>query len=319
MRIFIVTPAGRGTRNGNRNTAVRWAHLLRSLGHQSVVETEWIGQATDVLLALHARRSYPSIARYRAANAEAPVLLALTGTDLYRDIRFDTDAQASMRYADRMIVLQDRALAEIDQDLRTKTRVVYQSAMPLRRSEHAVRSFELVVIGHLRDEKDPFRAALACRFLPAASRVRILHLGRAMSAEMRAEAQRLMREEPRYRWLGELPHWRVRRYLSRARALIISSRMEGGANVASEALAGDVPILASAVAGNIGMLGADYAGYYPVEDEQALGALFNSFETDAAFRHQLQKQCSLRKPLISATRERESLKALLDELAEKRA
>ena len=32
MRVFIVTPAGRGTRNGNRNTAVRWAHLLRSLG-----------------------------------------------------------------------------------------------------------------------------------------------------------------------------------------------------------------------------------------------------------------------------------------------
>ena len=319
MRIFIVTPAGRGTRNGNRNTAVRWADMLRSLGHQVAVETEWTGQSTELLIALHARRSHPSIVRYRQADARAPLVLALTGTDIYRDIRFDTDAQASMRHADRMIVLQDHALNELSPQLRRKTRVVYQSAIPLRRSKPAMRSFDLAVIGHLREEKDPFRAALACRYLPATSRVRILHLGRAMSDEMQAQAEVLMRAEPRYRWLGERPHWQVRRYLARARALVISSRMEGGANVASEALAADVPILASAVSGNIGMLGADYAGYYPVEDERGLAALVGRFERDPAFRRELQAQCKLRKPLISVARERSSLKALIGELLDKRS
>ena len=315
MRIFIVTPAGKGTRNGNRNTAVRWAVLARSLGHKVAMDTQWSGQPTDMLIALHARRSHPSIARYRADGPGDPLVLALTGTDLYRDIRFDPDAQASMRLADRMIVLQEHALGELAPDLRAKTRVIYQSAAPLRRSKPAARSFEIVVIGHLREEKDPFRSALACRYLPSASRVRILHLGRAMSAQMQAQAQRLMRVEPRYHWMGEVPHWRVRRHLARARALVISSRMEGGANVASEALAGDIPILASEVSGNIGMLGSDYAGYYTVEDELGLGALIARFESDAAFRRLLQAQCRLRKPLISIRRERAGLRALIDELA----
>ena len=319
MRIFIVTPAGRGTRNGNRNTAVRWALLARSLGHEVAIDTTWSSQPTDMLIALHARRSHPSIARYRAACPGAPLVLALTGTDLYRDIRFDTDAQTSMRLADRMIVLQEHALGELASDLRAKTRIIYQSAAPLRRAKPAARSFEIVVIGHLREEKDPFRSALACRYLPGTSRVRILHLGRAMSPQMQTQAQRLMRVEPRYHWLGEVPHWRVRRYLARARALVISSRMEGGANVASEALAGGIPILASAVSGNIGMLGADYAGYYPVEDERALGSLIARFESDAAFRRLLQAQCRQRKPLIGARRERASLRALIDELAAKPA
>ena len=315
MRIFIVTPAGKGTRNGNRNTAVRWARLLRALGHEVAVETEWTGQSADLLIALHARRSHPSIARYRAAHPTAPLVLALTGTDLYRDIRFDADAQLSMRLADRMIVLQEQGLEELPSDLRAKTHVVHQSATPLRRAKPVARTFEIVVVGHLREEKDPFRAALACRFLPNASHVRVLHLGRAMSARMQAEARQLMGAEPRYRWLGEVPHWRVRRYLARSRALVISSRMEGGANVASEAIAGDVPILASAVSGNIGMLGADYAGYYPVEDERALGALLARFEIDAAFRRQLQAQCRLRRPLVSAKREHAALAALLAKLA----
>ncbi len=317
MRIFIVTPAGKGSRNGNRNTAMRWAHLLESLLHKVTVDTVWNSQPADLLLALHARRSHESILRYRQSHPTGRLVVALTGTDLYRDIKHDADAQVSMRLADRMIVLQDQGLNELAAALRSKTRVIYQSAVPLVRTKPVIRSFEIAVIGHLREEKDPFRAALAARFLPASSRVRILHLGRAMSTQMQAQALRLMTDEPRYRWLGELPHWRVRRYLARVRALVISSRMEGGANVASEALAAGVPILASSISGNIGMLGEDYEGYYPLEDEHSLGALIAKFESSAAFRRRLQSQCNARKHLISADRERTGLAALVRELAHK--
>jgi len=214
-----------------------------------------------------------------------------------------------------MIVLQEDGLTELAAPLRAKTRVIYQSAVPLARAKPLARTREIAVIGHLRAEKDPFRTALSAQFLPPESRVRVIHLGRAMSAEMRIEAQRLMRKEPRYRWLGELPHWRVRRYLARAQALVISSVMEGGANVASEALAADVPVLASDIPGNIGMLGKDYAGYYPVGDERALAALIDKLETDAAFRRRLQAQCKARQHLVSVKRERALLGALLAELA----
>ncbi len=314
MRVFIVTPAGRRSRSGNRNTAVRWASLLRDAGHKVKVDTSWDGQAIDVLIALHARRSHASIMRYRTRIPGGALIVALTGTDLYRDIAHDADAQASMTLADRMIVLQDQGAKELAPQLRAKTRVVYQSAVPLPRQAPLKRCFEIAVIGHLREEKDPFRAALATTYLPDASTIRVVHMGAALSPEFEQEARDLMRRQPRYQWLDELPHWRVRQHLARARALVISSRMEGGANVASEALAADVPVLASRISGNIGMLGADYAGYYPVEDERALAALMWRFESDARFRRQLEHQCARRKPLTSADRERDTLAALIAEL-----
>jgi putative glycosyltransferase (TIGR04348 family) len=315
MHIFIVTPAGRKSRSGNRNTAVRWAALLRDSGHSVTVDTVWDELAADLMIALHARRSHDSIARYRCLHPHAPLVLALTGTDLYRDIAFDADAQASMRMADRMIVLQEMGPCELSPELRAKTRVIYQSAEPLARARPLSRCFEVGVIGHLRAEKDPFRSALAAFHLPMDSHIRIVHLGAALSAEFEQEARRLMAEQPRYHWLGERPHWQVRRILARLRALIISSRMEGGANVASEALAAGVPVIGSNIPGNIGMLGQEYEGYYPLEDEHALAELLSRFEADSRFRHRIEAQCAARKVLVSVERERAALAALVAELA----
>jgi hypothetical protein len=184
MRIFIVTPAGRGSRNGNRNTAIRWAGLLRRLGHKVAIDTSWQMQSVDVLIALHARRSHESIAHYRQTYPSGRLILALTGTDLYRDIGHDPDAQASLRLADRMIVLQEEGLNGLSAPSRKKTRVIYQSAVPLARSQPLARTFEIAVIGHLRAEKDPFRTALSAHIFhrPPASNH---SLGRAMS-EMEA-------------------------------------------------------------------------------------------------------------------------------------
>ncbi|MCC6531495.1 MAG: TIGR04348 family glycosyltransferase [Burkholderiales bacterium] len=313
--IFIVTPAGRDARNGNRNTAVRWAALLRSLRHEVHVDTRWDGTRADVLIALHARRSHDSILRFKTVAPGRPLVLALTGTDLYRDIRVDESARRSMALADRMIVLQDMGPAELTASLRAKTRVIYQSARPLARKPSTQRWFDIVVVGHLRDEKDPFRCALAAFHLPAASRIRILHLGRALEAQYEHEARHLMQTQARYRWLGERPHARVRALLARARALVVSSRMEGGANIVSEALAAELPVLASDIGGNIGMLGSDYAGYYPLGDERALARVLGRFEADADYRMLLEAQCRARKPLVACERERAALAALLRELA----
>lgn len=315
-RVFIVTPAGRGSRSGNRNTATRWATLLRSGGVSVRVGTEWRGEPIDVLVALHARRSHESIIRYRQAAPHGALVLALTGTDLYRDIRTDDNARRSMQFADRMIVLQEQGLDELDAPLRAKTRVIYQSARPLTRKPPLKSCFEIVIAGHLRDEKDPFRCALAAAHLPRESRIRIVHMGRAMSDDFEAEAKRLMAVQPRYRWIGEVSHAIVRRHLARARAMVLSSRMEGGANVASEAIAADLPVIASDISGNLGMLGTDYAGFYPLEDDRALAMLLTRFETDAGFRQQLAAQCAARKPLITVAAERAGLLALLSELSQ---
>jgi putative glycosyltransferase (TIGR04348 family) len=266
-----------------------------------------------LLFALHARRSFDSIKRFALRYPDRPLIVALTGTDLYRDIRSDANAQESMRLATRLVVLQDLGLRELPPGLRYKTRVVYQSAKPLARTPPLVRCFEVCVIGHLRDEKDPFRAALALRHVPSDSRIRVVHMGLALSDAMAVEAKQLMHDEPRYHWHGDLPHWKVRKFLSRSRLMVISSRLEGGANVVSEALMADVAVLASNIPGNIGLLGEDYAGYYKVEDERALAALMYRVETNSAFYAKLERQCRRRRKLITPEAEKASLEKLLRE------
>lgn len=315
MNIVIVTPAAARSRHGNRNTAMRWTGLLRALGHRVTVQVSWDGAPADLVIALHARRSHDSLKHFKRVLPARPLILALTGTDLYHDIRVDDSARESMRMADRMIVLQDMAPRELSPALRAKTRVIYQSVPRIPRRPSLKHRFEVVVSGHLRAEKDPFRAAAAAAYLPEKSRIHIVHMGGAMSGEMECEARDWMAREPRYRWLGNLPHWIALRRLARARLMVISSRMEGGANVVSEALSAGVPVIASRIPGNIGMLGRDYAGFYPVGNEKALARLLWRAESDLVFYRLLGAQCAARRHLVSPRLESSKLAQLLAEIS----
>ena len=314
MRISLVTPAAAGSRSGNRTTADRWARFLRQMGHKVLVEEVWSGGISDLMIALHTRRSHHSIGRYAASHPDHPLIVVLTGTDLYRDIHFDGGAQDSLELATRVVVLQEAGLAELGPRHRAKARVVYQSAEPILPQPQAKTFFDVCVVGNLRAEKDPFRCALAAGSLPSTSRIRITHAGKANSERFARRAMALASTEPRYRWLGEVPRWRVRRLLSRAHLLVQSSVMEGGANAVAEALAAGVPVIASRVAGNVGMLGEDYPGYYPVGDEKYLALLLERTETDAAFHELLKARCASRRPLTVPEREREALGGLLEEV-----
>lgn len=314
MNIAIITPAAAPALGGNLNTAQRWGRFLKHSGHNVKIQTEWDGDPADMMIALHARKSHASIKRFATLLPRAPLIVCLTGTDLYRDIKTDASAQESLKLASRIIVLQEMGLNELSADMRDKARVVYQSAKPTKPAAPIKNHFEISVIGHLREEKDPFRCAMALAYLPPNSRIRICHIGGAMNAEMDNEARKWMAREPRYRWIGEIPHWKVLKRLARSRAMVISSRMEGGANVISEALAADVPVIASRIPGNIGMLGENYKGYYAVEDERQLAALLQRLETDPDFCKALKNQCQKRLALVQEKCESESLEVLLAEI-----
>ncbi|HEV7391003.1 MAG TPA: selenoneine biosynthesis selenosugar synthase SenB [Burkholderiales bacterium] len=313
MRISIITPAAARVRNGNRNTAARWAAFLRELGHRVTIEQHWNGRPADFMIALHARRSFDSIRRYAHVYPERPLIVVLTGTDVYRDIRSDADAKRALELATRLVVLQEMAVKELTSALRRKARVIYQSSRTVARAPALSSCFEVIVSGHLREEKDPFRTAAALEYLPGSSRIRVTHVGRALSADAAAEACAWMEREPRYRWIGEVPHWRAMRLLGRARLMVISSRMEGGANVVSEALRLGVPVVASKVSGNIGMLGVPYAGYYPVGNERALARILSRAERDHEYYGLLKNACAARGPLVAPERERAALRALISE------
>lgn len=315
MKIVLITPYAGRSRSGNRNTAYRWAAFLRQLGHGVIIQIDWDGTSADLMLALHARRSHDSIRRFAEIHPDRPLILALTGTDLYRDIRQDAAAQLSMTLATRMIVLQDRGLQELAPEFRTKTRVIYQSATPAKAVPKKLRTrFQACIIGHLREEKDPFRCAYALPHIPIQSRIRVIQIGSALSPKMADEAHALMQQDKRYCWRGGVPHWQALRQLGSSHLMVVSSRMEGGANVICEAIMGDVPVIASDIPGNIGMLGEEYSGYYPCGDELALASLLWRAETEVDFYRQLSEQCAARRELFMPERECISLERLLLEL-----
>jgi len=310
-RIAIVTPAGAGTRNGNRHTALRWATHLRRAGHRVAVTVDWNGAPCDLLLALHAHRSHGSVARYRRERPRGPLAVALTGTDLYRDLPASRKARASLAAADRILVLQEQAPRRLAARLRRKTRVVYQSAEPRTRRAPPTQVFRAAVIGHLREEKDPFRAAAALAHLPRDVPIEVVHVGSPLSPAMAREAARRMAREPRYRWLGGMPHGRALGWLARSHVLVVSSRMEGGANVISEAARLGVPVLASRIEGNLGMLGRGYPGYFPLGSERGLARLLLRAKQDAAFYRRLQRALAARRTRFAPAAERLALSKAL--------
>jgi len=219
MRIGIVTPAPPRSRYGNRVTALRWARILRELGHRVTVAQSYEGEAFDLLVALHAKRSHDSIKRWRRERPEQPLVVALTGTDLYLDLKRSRRTRESLELATRLIALQPKAFDDLPEHLHDRTRVIYQSVKPvpeISNPQSQISNFRVCVIGHLREIKDPFRVAMAARMLPESSRLQIFHLGGAMNEKMAQRARREMEINPRYRWIGEQPHWRVRQVLMRS-------------------------------------------------------------------------------------------------------
>jgi putative glycosyltransferase (TIGR04348 family) len=267
------------------------------------------------MIAIHAWRSSASIRKFRELYPDRPLIVALSGTDVYDYIDRDpTPTLRSLACADRLVALQELVRRRVPARFRAKVRVVHQSAAPLRRvRRRPTRRFDVAVIGHLREVKDPFRAAKAARRLPASSRIRIVHLGAAETPRWAATAKAEMAANPRYLWRGDRPRPEVRRLLGRARAMVLSSLSEGGANVMSEAVAAGVPALSTRIDGSIGLLGRDYPGYFPVGDTEALARLLHRIETDAAFLERLQRAIARRAYLFRPAREKAAWKKLIDE------
>lgn len=312
MRIALVSPAGAGSRAGNRHTALRWAAMLRAAGHRVGVSVQWDpAEPADLMLALHARRSHASIREFARRHPDRPLVLALTGTDVYRDIRTSAEAKASLRMAHCFITLQQMAARELAPALRRKVRVVVQSSPTSLRQKPVSKAFRVAVIGHLRDEKDPLRAVAALRRLPDSPRIEVIQLGEALDDNLARQAKASMRADARYRWLGSVPHAKALRWLASSHVLVVSSRMEGGANVVSEAIRIGVPVLASRIPGNVGLLGSGYRGYFPLEDDSALAALLQRAAGDARFYRSLQQWIRRLRPMVAPHREAAALRAAI--------
>lgn len=313
MNICLITPAARGSRSGNRATAERWRKRLTELGHRVRVRGDYTGEDCDLLLAIHAWRSADAIRAFSQRYPDRPLIVLLAGTDIYRFQQDDpVTVHESLHRAHALIGLHEKVADDIPAEFGHKLGIVLQSATaPHRRLPPLKSRFEVCVIGHLRAEKDSLRAALAVRDLPSDSRLHVTQLGQAHSSDWAEAAETEMARNPRYRWWGERPRATVRRIMARSRLMVMSSRMEGGANAVSEACVAGLPVIASDIPGNVGLLGGDYPGYYPVEDTAALRAALLRAENDPAWLADLAHHCKERACLFTADHERNSLATVI--------
>ena len=141
MKALIAAPF-HDSQRGNGVTATRWQRFLSDLGHEASIRGEYSDEDFQVLIALHARRSHASMVRFRDRYPKRPIVLALTGTDLYRDIHSGkagkpshqgdalNESQVSLSIADRFVVLQPLGLDALEPNLRDRVHVIFQSCEP---------------------------------------------------------------------------------------------------------------------------------------------------------------------------------------------
>lgn len=320
--VVIVSPALADANNGNWQTARRWQRMLTP-DHKVRIVQHWPdvdAQDDGAMLALHARRSAASIAAWAQARGPRGLAVVLTGTDLYRDIATDAAAQQSLTLAQQLVVLQDQGPLALPEAVRAKARVIFQSATARRSVAKTPQHLRALMVGHLRDEKDPLTLMAAARLLHPGDGILLDHIGAPLEPTLGQAAEDTARACPHYRWLGAQAHEATRRRIQHAHLLVHASRMEGGAHVIMEAVCSGTPVLASRVPGNVGMLGPDYAGYFDLGDARGLAHLLRQCRTALQAPRPddllatLHRQCAVRARLFSPQAERAALRGLVQHL-----
>ena len=301
-----------GSVGGNRTTALRWARILRAEGWSVRRAPSHRGGPVHLVVALHAVRTRPEVERLMDLHPDARLVVACSGTDINEDL---AAAQPLLDRADRIVVLQEAALAALTPAQVGRARVIHQSSAP-RRSGAAPDGPRTLfaVVANVRAVKDPLLPAAATRLLPGSSGARVVHVGAGLDEALTERVRRESASNPRYEWRGPVPRAEALELLARAAAVVIPSRSEGGANVVTEALGQGCPILATRVPGNTGLLGDDHPGLFAPGDAADLARLMERVEGDAAFHGALVRRSAEQAHLASPERETRAWRELLAEL-----
>lgn len=308
MKIALVSPPQTAA-GGNTTTVLRWEQIFRSLGHEVAPSSRWSegDEAADLLVALHARKSAPSIEAF-----PGPVVVAVTGTDLYQDLPASVEAMRSLLRAWRIVVLHPLAVQALPDIVRARAQVIVQSVVPLAVLPPKDAPYTVAVVGHLRAVKDPLTVARAVALLPRSSLLRVVQVGMALDERLAEEARIEMARNERYRWTGPRPREQTLQIIAASHLLAVPSLVEGGANVIGEAIVHGVPPIASRIDGNIGLLGKDWPALFDAGSPGALCALLSVWESDAAHREALCVRTAALRHDFSPEREREAWRSLLE-------
>ncbi len=250
-----------------------------------------------LLIGLHAKRSARIAIRFQRSDPDRRVMIALTGTDVYRDLprgRNIVTMTKALQSCDRIIALQPLMIDRLPARWQPKTSVVMMD-MPTPNSrlpnptkrKFTKGTLNVCVVGHLRREKDPFRAQLAIRKLKQHGSIKITHAGNALSPRYRQMAEKKNAADPNWNWLGSVSRNRVDQLMRQSDLLVNSSIIEGAPNILFEAMSFALPMIVSRIDGHTAILGTDYPGYFPAGDTDGLRRLLLRAANERCFRESL--------------------------------
>jgi glycosyltransferase involved in cell wall biosynthesis len=344
--VRILTPFGQESGMGNWRTASRYAQMLRASGiNASVFEPS---AADDALVSSGQRTVAVVLNAYRSADQVSlcvrggiPVMVVMTGTDLYGNLRPSNAGQPDYRIAEQamesaalILALQSEAAAEIQARwpaLADRVHTLVQTSPPRRPHAPEVTSHSktvrFMIAAHFREEKDPRTAFMGFheafpegwgqradgRRVP----VRLIHVGGYRDKTLAQEMMRLSERYPGILIEGPRTHAETMRQMTHVHCLLQPSVSEGGALVIAEAVACRLPIIASDIPAHRSQLGSDYPALFPVRDTEKLATLMRRFIADpglVASIHGLHPR--LQATLATPTHERDELVRLVRRLAE---
>jgi putative glycosyltransferase (TIGR04348 family) len=312
MDVLIVYPEKADVVTGNSCAAEQWREVLYALGHKVELSSGCNHADVDLLVALNAEKMHPEIEAFSRSNPRSKIVVILTGTDIY-PIASDLSLH-SMQMADRLVVLQGKAIDRIPDEFHDKVQVIVQAVTPSRQTvagKMNPEAFNAAVVANLREVKDPFLAAAAARLMPGGSRLYVRHAGFPLDCGSDERARKESADNPRYEWLGGLNPAESRKLISRSDVLLVTSRNEGAGRVIGEAITEDTPVIATRVEGITGLVGDDYAGLFPVGEATALASLLTRIENENGFFDELSQSCRQLAPVFAPAEEVQSWKQLI--------
>ncbi len=270
MKVAIITPHYQQNTSGNAVTVRRIAQYLSSAGISvrlfsldESTEPGFTGElgrfSPDLIHAFNAVRCGP-IAATLAAELRLPLVITITGTDLYSvgENPCRINEPAVLEKAAGIVTFQGaigERLSELFHSSLDKISVIpqgvelHETLIDKKTGETQFIFFLPAGIRPVKNILFPFRplAALHSKY----PQVRLVIAGPLLDQDYSKTVLAAVTANPFSSWIGEIPHSEMPQLYSSAAVVLNTSLSEGGmANSLVEAMAHKRPVLASAVEGN---------------------------------------------------------------------
>ncbi len=327
--IKIFSPSGDNVVTGNYVTAKRYAYHLQNLGHRVFICNGFEGKVNveglRCAFVLHAEKGFHVIKELAAKNV--PVVLVLTGTDLYRDIISTKNSKKehclkSIQLASAIVVLHENAVSDLLKVVsfpRERIFVVLQSVVDFKKRSFFFKKknhYKILLLSNIRKEKGIIIAISG--FLEfqknndARYKFTLDHIGGVLDQGYFKKIINLLEGVKNVSFLGSIEKEKLQMILAGYDLLLHSSLIEGGSLVIQEAQNAGLPIIASDISCHTALLGSEYVGLHSAGSSKDVSEKLQTFFFDELCRNEMEKQLSSC-PAARSTirREQEELRKVL--------